>query len=429
VKAIVADEVFLCTLSFGGSLYKFLSIYYLMLCRTSNYILQSHVRILCGLPQVLLHPETHDRGASSSSQPIGGSSDSTTADTRWNMSSGGNNILEIEEIHKIACQQGSATYIDPKTGFNVFTEISHLKRGTCCGNQCRHCPYGWENVPDTNLRRAAKVQSGDRKAIEARLHEIQVGTSKQACSSSAVDNEPGKPTANSQAKRTGGRHGGNLTSKNVPYTRGGDKGSSSLLTGERRSKADDAFEAMGTVDELCSVVGVCHAELKAAGIKAGPLEDWTLEIMSRLFDIGSHVAKPRKVDGDETRQFTADGVGGGFDERHIEELEDWIDIMTEQIPELTSFILPTGSKAASHLHVARTVCRRAERRVVPLTDASVCDPNVLRYLNRLSDFFFTAARFLNHMQGCEEILYRKPTRYSKQRSRYTIAPIVHNDDS
>jgi ATP:cob(I)alamin adenosyltransferase len=219
-----------------------------------------------------------------------------------------------------------------------------------------------------------------------------------------------------------------LTSKNVPYTRGGDKGSSSLLTGERRSKSDDAFEAMGTVDELCSVVGVCHAELKAAGIK-GPLEEWTLEIMSRLFDIGSHVAKPRKTDSEETRQFTADGVGGGFDERHTEELEDWIDVMTEQIPELTSFILPTGSKAAAHLHVARTVCRRAERRVVPLVDASVCDPNALRYLNRLSDFFFTAARFLNHKQGCEEILYRKPSRSAKQRSRYTIPPVGNDEDS
>jgi cob(I)alamin adenosyltransferase len=114
-------------------------------------------------------------------------------------------------------------------------------------------------------------------------------------------------------------------------------------------------------------------------------------------------------------------LGGGFDGAYIDELEEWIDVMTEQLPELSSFILPTGSKAAAQFHVARTVCRRAERCLVPLVvDLQVSDPNAMRYLNRLSDFFFTAARFVNNNQGVEEIMYRRPTRSSKQRTRVTL---------
>jgi ATP:cob(I)alamin adenosyltransferase len=217
----------------------------------------------------------------------------------------------------------------------------------------------------------------------------------------------------------GGRHGGAITKKNVPYTRGGDKGTSQLLTGERRSKADDAFEAMGTVDELCSVVGVAHAELTERGRDYGELTLYLLEIMSRLFDIGSHVAKPKKTyDSDSDDEgFSADGVGGGFDYHHIEDMEDWIDSYTEALPELTSFILPTGSKSAAQLHVARTVCRRAERRVVPLVQAGVCDPNALKYLNRLSDFFFTAARYINFVEDQAEVLYCLPQKDATQRNR------------
>ena len=152
--------------------------------------------------------------------------------------------------------------------------------------------------------------------------------------------------------------------------------------------------------------------------------------MSRLFDIGSHLAKPPKQPGGA---FVADGVGGGFDAAHTVELEAWIDLLTEQLPELTSFILPTGARAAAHLHLARTVARRAERLVVPLVfgdddgddknDAHggrLCDPNALKYLNRLSDFFFTAARYVNYVQGREEIIYRRPTRAAKQRRRVTV---------
>jgi cob(I)alamin adenosyltransferase len=199
---------------------------------------------------------------------------------------------------------------------------------------------------------------------------------------------------------------------------------------------------MGTVDELCSVVGVVHAEIihhTDVPEELNVLQEWLLDVMSRLFDIGSHVAKPRKVivhndsdsdddddndnDNDkkiEQEEFTADGVGNGFDINHIDVLEEWIDRMTEELPELTHFILPTGTKTSAQLHVARCVCRRAERRLLPLVKDGVCDPNAGKYLNRLSDFFFTAARWSNFCEGLDEVQYKRPMRGARQRNRVTV---------
>merc|ERR1712157_38206 len=168
---------------------------------------------------------------------------------------------------------------------------------------------------------------------------------------------------------------------------------------------------MGTVDELCSFVGVAHSHLLAQTKRTtkfdyGDLPVRLLDIMSRLFDVGAHVAKPAAT----TDLFRPNGIGDGFDLAHVENLEDWIDEMTEVLPELTSFILPTGSVAAAQLHVARTVCRRAERRLVPLaTQHKTCDPNALQYLNRLSDFFFVSARYVNYCEEQEEIEYKLET--------------------
>ena len=161
-------------------------------------------------------------------------------------------ITDVEELHQQALKQGLHTYKDPATGFTVFTELAHQKRGVCCGSQCRHCPYDWQNV---------KTKRPETILVQQKQQ-------------------------NPKPKPTGGRLGGKLTTKNVPYTRGGDKGTSQLLTGERRSKMDDAFEAMGTVDELCSTTGVVHAQLQSSTIPYGDLPEWLLEVMSRLFDIG-----------------------------------------------------------------------------------------------------------------------------------------------
>ena len=385
-------------------------------------------------------------------------------------------ILDIEELHTQAVREKSNTYIDPETGFMVFTEYSHLKRGKCCGNVCRHCPYGWENVSYKNkngdsVSQQARVKSGDKEGIQLLLNKIdngqygeagmksmiietnddprQLRNESKSESESESDSESDsefeseseseseseleiEQTIESKTTGKGGREGGTLTAKNVPYTRTGDKGTSMLLTGERRLKDDISFEAMGTVDELCSVVGLAHAELlsnidlsiqqKQNNIDYQELNEWLLETMSRLFDVGSHIAKPRRKCDDEDDEpiFVADGVGGGFDEAHTAALEEWIDIMTEQLPELTSFILPSGGKASAHLHLARTVCRRAERRVLPLVREGVCDPNTARYLNRLSDFFFIAARFTNFCEGKEEVQYRRYFRGAKQRNMVTI---------
>jgi cob(I)alamin adenosyltransferase len=403
-------------------------------------------------------------------------------------------IDDIEELHKNAMLKGSTTYIDPATGFTVFTELAHLRRGKCCGNMCRHCPYGWENVKSREgsapLNTEGKVKSGDMASARKLLNKLSAEAtavtgasqnskpstayvssgviktrpndeyaediatniecciiSQPACSDSRADdqieNEKKSDSPNATSIKVagkGGKHGGLSTSKNVPYTRSGDTGTSQLFTGERRSKMDITFEAMGTVDELCCVVGTVHAELMTStgdvdAKKYGELSEWLLDVMSRLFDCGSHIAKPPKIkskdeddsdsdsdsDADGRSVFKPDGVGGGFDAEHVERLEKWIDAMTDNLPELTSFILPTGGRASAQLHVARTVCRRAERRTVGLVQDGVCDPNVLRYLNRLSDFFFTAARWTNFCEGQEEIQYRRPLRGAKQRNRVQVS--------
>lgn len=329
-------------------------------------------------------------------------------------------IVDIEDLHNKAVQRGEKTYIDPATDFTVFTELAHLERGVCCGRQCRHCPYGWINVPGVTPRREAKAQSGDKDDCQ-RIADKLVLLQHDADTDNDDQCDELHQDQATLVKGRGGRHGGALTRKNVPYTRKGDTGTSQLMTGERRFKDDAAFEAMGTVDELCSVIGVAHAELVASGAERyGNLEQYLLDIMSRLFDIGSHIAKPRKVTDDdsdnEEESFQADGVGGGFHMCHIEDLEEWIDLYTEELPELLSFILPTGSKLAAQLHVARTVCRRAERRCVGLVEQKVCDPQALKYLNRLSDFFFSAARYANFREDTPDLLYRLPHRGAKQRN-------------
>eukprot|EP00984_Skeletonema_dohrnii_P012073 scaffold4857_cov132-Skeletonema_dohrnii-CCMP3373.AAC.3 len=360
-------------------------------------------------------------------------------------------ITDIEDLHRHAIMNKQSTYIDPATGFTVFTELSHLKRGRCCGNMCRHCPYGWSNVRGTSENGTnGRAISGDRECTGRLVKQILDGTyygndedtnllsnkleSNGAKLSTLNTSPPATADASTSAtisRGKGGRAGGTLTSKNVPYTRNGDKGTSQLFTGERRKKDDILFEALGTVDELCSVVGVVYAELKAAEKRTsndnatastaksmyGELPEQLLEVMSRLFDVGSHVAKPEP----NIKEMDKSQKGNkGFSSDHTAVLEEWIDAMTEELPELTSFILPTGSIASSNLHVARTVCRRAERRMVPLVqEEETCDPDALAYVNRLSDYLFTAARYVNFCDGSDETQYRK-ARSIVQRERIIV---------
>jgi cob(I)alamin adenosyltransferase len=172
------------------------------------------------------------------------------------------------------------------------------------------------------------------------------------------------------------------------YTRTGDAGQTSLFGGARVAKNDPRIEAYGTVDELNSVLGVARATDNA-------LDADLAAVQNDLFEVGAHLASPG------TSRFA------GVEATRIEELEQRIDAMTSALPPLTSFILPGGSPFAAQLHVARTICRRAERLVVALEDDSEATLSTVRYLNRLSDYLFTAARFANHLAGTLDVPWTK----------------------
>lgn len=188
------------------------------------------------------------------------------------------------------------------------------------------------------------------------------------------------------------------------YTKGGDGGSSSLFTGERRSKADAIFEALGTIDELSSHLGLAmsHANPKFAYI------DQLQRIQCILQDVGSLVATPHSSSREAHR------VKVSFNSRHTTELEEWIDEYTKELPPLQNFILPGGSVTSSALHVARSVCRRAERKLLPLLEQNELDKEAQIYLNRLSDFLFVLARFAARLDRVEETIYIRPDPRFKQ---------------
>ena len=167
------------------------------------------------------------------------------------------------------------------------------------------------------------------------------------------------------------------------YTRTGDSGQTSLFGGTRVAKSDARIEAYGTVDELSSFLG------------AIPNLEEIPAIQSDLFEIGAHLASPG------TSRFP------GVEPSRIEDLERAIDAMERELTPLTTFILPGGSAAAAQLHIARTVCRRAERRVVALEDDSPATQSTITYLNRLSDYLFVAARFANHRAGVKDVPWTK----------------------
>jgi cob(I)alamin adenosyltransferase len=170
------------------------------------------------------------------------------------------------------------------------------------------------------------------------------------------------------------------------YTRTGDSGETSLFGGARVPKNDPRIEAYGTVDELNSFIGVARATWPGS-----PVDEQLAAAQADLFEIGAHLASPG------SSRFA------GVDEERIAELERGIDAMEAELAPLTSFILPGGTLAAAQLHVARTVCRRAERLVVGLGDESPQTRSAIRYLNRLSDYLFVAARYANHRQGTPDV--------------------------
>ncbi|RKP12875.1 Adenosylcobalamin biosynthesis, ATP:cob(I)alamin adenosyltransferase-like protein [Piptocephalis cylindrospora] len=200
------------------------------------------------------------------------------------------------------------------------------------------------------------------------------------------------------------------------YTKTGDKGTSALYNGERRPKDDLVFEALGSTDELSSLLGLAREYCLEEG---NGLETRLEKVQCILQDIGSNIATPRATSGpsklgmnypyDRTVRFNI-GKTAFDDGGHLtKELEVWIDEMSESLPPLKNFILPSGGKASSTLHLARSVCRRAERHIVPLVGQGQVDTSSQIYLNRLSDALFTAARAASKNSGRDEVIYRRPT--------------------
>ncbi|XP_044052821.1 corrinoid adenosyltransferase [Siniperca chuatsi] len=183
------------------------------------------------------------------------------------------------------------------------------------------------------------------------------------------------------------------------YTKTGDKGFSSTFTGERRPKEDHIFEALGNTDELSSAIGLAREFC----LDKGHAFTYQLDkIQCILQDVGSNIATPRASARESHIKRTK------FTAQPIADLETWIDTFTEQLPPLTSFILPSGGKSSAALHLARTVCRRAERSVAPIVRSGEADPDVAKFLNRLSDYLFTVARYAAMKEGNEEKIYKRP---------------------
>lgn len=173
------------------------------------------------------------------------------------------------------------------------------------------------------------------------------------------------------------------------YTKKGDEGTTSLIGGTRVPKHHLRIETYGTVDELNSWIGIIRDQLTDETTK-----DFLKEIQDRLFTVGSSLAS----DPEKSRMVIPD-----LKPEDVEQLENAIDGMTEVLPELKSFVLPGGHVLNSQCHVARCVCRRAERLVVHLSESEKVESLILQYLNRLSDYLFVLSRWVSFKSNAEEI--------------------------
>ena len=176
------------------------------------------------------------------------------------------------------------------------------------------------------------------------------------------------------------------------YTRTGDEGTTGLLGGGRVSKSDRRLNAYGTIDELNAVLGV----VRAAGVSSR-CDEILLNLQSQMFHLGAELATPQP----------AHSATEVLQNEIITELEAGIDTLEKGLPPLQAFILPGGSPAAAALHLARCVCRRAEREIVALSEQTQVRPLVLKYVNRVSDLLFVLARTANAEAGVGDTEWEK----------------------
>ncbi|KAJ8608521.1 hypothetical protein CTAYLR_005738 [Chrysophaeum taylorii] len=282
-------------------------------------------------------------------------------------------MKSIEELHEVACANGEETYIDPKSGLTVFTEFAHLQRGSCCGSRCRHCPYNHVNVrrsETTHVQLLARLVSWLLEQL-ARLAAVFSGAKR----ASAIPR-----------KRR----------KSALYTRKGDGGYTRVLGGDALPKHAAVCEAMGDVDELSVKLGMAAYRSERKDVA-----DFVFRVQQRLLDAGAVLAAADSSSGIARR---------AFNPTELEVLEREIDAVDATLPPLRHFVVPQPPSAALALHDARAVCRRAERHVwrLVLDHRSVDrqsspredDPHeaIAKYLNRLSDYLFVAARQAAHDQ-------------------------------
>ncbi|MAH84798.1 MAG: ATP:cob(I)alamin adenosyltransferase [Rhodospirillaceae bacterium TMED8] len=175
------------------------------------------------------------------------------------------------------------------------------------------------------------------------------------------------------------------------YTRGGDKGKTSLGSGSRVAKHDIRVEAYGTSDEANSIIGIVRLH------SSGEADTMLARIQNDLFDLGADLCTPT---GTERRSGAL-----RITEKQVLRLEHEIDLMNEKLAPLTSFILPGGTPAGAHLHLARTVVRRCERLLTELAERDELNPEALKYINRLSDHLFQLSRHVNG-DGQSDILWK-----------------------
>ena len=172
------------------------------------------------------------------------------------------------------------------------------------------------------------------------------------------------------------------------YTKTGDEGTTALFGGKRVRKDDIRIEAYGTVDELNSFIGLLNASFQEA------TQNYFLsEVQKRLFTIGANLASDP-----EKKMITPD-----IKHDDIQTLENAMDTMDQLLEPLKNFILPGGDTVIAQAHICRTICRRAERRVITLNNISQVDPSIIIYLNRLSDYFFVLSRYLSYRNNITEI--------------------------
>lgn len=184
------------------------------------------------------------------------------------------------------------------------------------------------------------------------------------------------------------------------YTKTGDKGETSLANGTRVSKTNVRIEAYGTVDELNSWIGMLKATPQPLPIGQGEESAWEnvvaqlTQVQNKLFNIGASLSC---------------APGEWISEADVKQIENWIDTMQASTPAQRVFVLPSGNEVVARCHVCRTICRRAERRMLEIVERGETrvESQELKYMNRLSDYLFVLARFLNHKMGEKEEIWQK----------------------